>query len=241
MTADRKPKIVALTGAGVSAESGIKTFRDSGGLWENHAVSDVATPEGFARNPKLVWNFYRERYRKAIEASPNPGHYALSRIEEMFGERFWLITQNVDGLHQRAGSHNVLEMHGSLHTCFCTDCLRHYPTKEILDQNPIPYCSACGAMLRPDIVWFGEIPYHLDKIEVLLQNCDIFLVIGTSGAVYPAAGFVMTTKYMGARTLGFNLEKPLNSNFFDEFVQGKTGDSLPQYVTRLEQAYCNTD
>ncbi len=225
-------KIVALTGAGISAESGIRTFREGGGLWEEHAIDDVASPEGFERNPDLVWKFYRERYAQASQAVPNAGHHALVRLEKALGESFSLITQNVDGLHRLAGNHNLIEMHGSLHTTFCTSCEAKYEINVALTQTGLPHCPACNALLRPDIVWFGEIPYELERIEEQIRNCELFIVIGTSGSVYPAAGFVMTARYYGAKTLGFNLERPLNSLFFDEFTPGKTGETLPLFVDK---------
>lgn len=233
MAFNKKPGIVVLTGAGISAESGIRTFRDAGGLWENHRVEDVASPEGFARDPEMVWRFYKDRYYHSLQALPNPGHLALVKLEQVYPDNFTLITQNVDGLHRHAGSRKLYEMHGRLRTALCSSCtLRHDMAS--LDLEPlIPLCPSCGGKMRPDIVWFGEIPYYLDEIEEALQDCVLMLVIGTSGVVYPAAGFVMTAKYFGARTIGVNFEKPEQYDVFDEFYQGKAGEVLPGLVNRL--------
>ncbi|HNQ43936.1 MAG TPA: NAD-dependent deacylase [Candidatus Cloacimonadota bacterium] len=226
-------RCLVLTGAGISAESGIKTFRDSGGLWENHKVEDVASPQGFNRNPELVWNFYKQRYWQSLDALPNPAHYALVEMEKNLGDGFSLITQNVDGLHTKAGSKRCYEMHGRLSSCFCTNCRSHYKLAEIDLSQALPDCPKCGKLLRPDIVWFGEIPYYLYEIEALLKSCELFLVLGTSGAVYPAAGFVMTAKLFGAHTISINLDKPDNLSFIDEFHQGKCGEILPNMVNQL--------
>jgi NAD-dependent deacetylase len=223
-------KVIVLTGAGISAESGIKTFRDNDGLWENHKVEHVATPEAFIANPELVWDFYKQRYQSAKQALPNQGHYALVELEKALGSNFRLITQNVDGLHTKAGNKNVLDMHGNLNTCFCTVCKKSYQLAEVDLSVSLPLCQHCNGLLRPNIVWFGEIPYHLDLIERLISNCNVFIVVGTSGVVYPAAGFVMTAKYKGAVTVGINLEKPHNAGFFDYFYVGKAGKLLPELV-----------
>lgn len=223
-------KVVVLTGAGISAESGLKTFRDSDGLWEDHRIETVATPQAFIADPELVWSFYLQRYRKSLAAQPNPGHYALVELEKYLKANFTLITQNVDGLHQRAGSINVREMHGRLEQCFCTDCGKIYHLSDLDLSDALPRCSQCEFLLRPDIVWFGEIPYYLDKIDKVLNACEVFIVIGTSGVVYPAAGFVMTAKYRGAQVIGINLEQPENMQYIDFFFQGKSGDILPQLV-----------
>lgn len=223
-------RIMVLTGAGISAESGIRTFRDSGGLWENHPVDDVASPGGFRRDPKLVWNFYKQRYAQALTVEPNPGHLALKKLEDVMGDRFWLVTQNVDGLHDRAGNQNLIEMHGSLHSSFCTACGGNQPTGELDLEMELPTCPACNKMMRPDIVWFGEMPYRMDEIDALLNKSNLLLVIGTSGVVYPAAGFVMRAKYLGAHTVSVNLDAPDNDAFFDEIHQGKAGTILPDLL-----------
>jgi len=229
---NRDDKVVVLTGAGISAESGLKTFRDNDGLWENHNVEDVATPEGFRRNSKMVWRFYKERYYQSLKAKPNPGHYAIERLEEFLGDNFILITQNVDGLHSLAGDKRVWEMHGSLQSCFCTKCGTNYPIKDI-DLNPdIPLCPKCGSALRPDIVWFGEIPYYMNEIDAVLKTVNYFIVAGTSGTVQPAASLVYLAKMNGAKTIGVNLLPPENLLFLDEFHQGKTGEILPKLVEK---------
>jgi len=228
-----KDKIVVLTGAGISAESGIRTFRDSDGLWENHRVEDVATPEGFERNPKLVWSFYKERYAQSQQAEPNAGHLALVELEAAFPDRFTLITQNVDGLHLRAGSKHLYEMHGTLYKCFCTRCLQRFPIEQADLTADIPPCSLCGAMLRPDIVWFGEMPYYMDEIYKALHKCTVFISIGTSGQVYPAAYFITQARQGGAKTIAVNLDTPENNAFADYFLQGKAGEILPQLVKEM--------
>ncbi len=224
--------VTVLTGAGISAESGIKTFRDSDGLWENYDVEKVATPEAFEDNPVLVWDFYKQRYQNAISAKPNLGHYALVDLELKLGAGFNLITQNIDGLHKAAGSKNVIEMHGSLYKCSCVRCSSKHNILDIDLTPAIPTCPKCNGKLRPDVVWFGEIPYHLEEIERLLRRSDVFIVIGTSGVVYPAAGFVQAAKYQGATTVGINLEKPDNLKYFDFFYPGRAGDILPGLVIK---------
>jgi len=221
--------IVILTGAGISAESGIQTFRASDGLWENHRVEDVATPEGFQRDPELVWRFYKARYFQSLNASPNPGHNALVELERRIGERFFLVTQNVDGLHLRAGSQNVVEMHGRLNSCFCSQCASHFLLSEIDLSSPIPLCLKCKKKLRPDIVWFGEMPYCMDEILLKLNKASIFLTIGTSGNVYPAANFIEIARHRGAKTVGVNLDLPLNKGLMDDFFLGKAGEILPTF------------
>jgi NAD-dependent deacetylase len=223
-------RVAVLTGAGISAESGIKTFRDSNGLWENHSVEEVATPEGFARNPELVWEFYRQRYQQMLTVKPNSGHYALKELEEYLGDNFLLITQNIDGLHSLAGSKNLLEMHGTIRQAFCAKCRTIYPTDEVIGEKGIPHCEKCSALLRPDVVWFGEMPYHMEEIINFLQNLDYFITVGTSGVVYPAAQFLITAKYSGSTTIGINLETPDNYRFIDEFHQGLSGKILPDLV-----------
>ncbi len=198
----RPKKIVVLTGAGISAESGIQTFRAADGLWENHRVEDVASPEGFKRNPGLVQRFYNERRRKLLEPgiSPNDGHLALARLEREFKGDFLLVTQNIDDLHERAGSKNLIHMHGELFKVRCLDSEKIFVWKE--DITPASACPCCGksGVLRPHIVWFGEMPLFMDRISAALEECDLFLSIGTSGNVYPAAGFVRIAAEAGART-----------------------------------------
>lgn len=230
MPINKATRLLVLTGAGISAESGLKTFRESDGLWENHRMDDVATPAAFERDPEMVWRFYKERWEQANSAKPNAGHFALVELESYLGKNFNLITQNVDGLHSLAGSHNLIEMHGSIHNCLCSQCSAKYPYTEINSEQAIPICPKCGGALRPDIIWFGELPYQIQKIKGLLQNCDVFLIVGTSGVVYPAAGFVMTAKYLGAKTIAVNLDQTENHEFIDEFHQGKAGEILPRLV-----------
>lgn len=233
--------IVILTGAGTSAESGIETFRDAGdgrgGLWENHRVEDVATPEAFARDPDLVLRFYDMR-RAAIQTRrPNPAHHALARLEAAWpaivpGGTVTLVTQNVDDLHGRAGSRNLIHMHGEHLSAWCTACdTRHRWTAALADRPP---CPACGTRaLRPDIVWFGEIPYRMDEIGAALEQVDLFVSIGTSGAVYPAAGFVRNARDLGAATLELNLERSQGSGWFDESRLGPATELVPAWVDEL--------
>ena len=226
----QETKIVILTGAGISAESGLKTFRDNDGLWETHRVEDVATPEAFIRVPKMVWRFYKQRYFQLDEVVPNDGHQALVQLENQLGDNFTLITQNVDGLHSLVGNKRVYEMHGSLKSCFCSSCKAEFKMAEVELEPDIPICPKCEGKLRPDIVWFGEMPYHLEELYRAVYQCNIFMVIGTSGYVYPAAQFLEIAKQNGAYTVGVNLEKPLNSGFMDEFHQGRSGDVLPELI-----------
>lgn len=228
-----KEKVVVLTGAGISAESGIKTFRDENGLWRNWKIEEVASYDAFTQNPSLVWEFYRMRYLQLSEVSPNPAHHALAEFEDKLAGRYTLITQNVDGLHLEAGSRHVLEMHGSLRRTFCDNCGKKYATNEINVHEEVPECKICGGNLRPDIVWFGEIPYSLDKIEAAMQGCDLFLVIGTSGVVYPAAGLLSIARSNNSYCIGVNLDAPSNLGLLNEFHQGKAGEILPKLLNEL--------
>lgn len=225
--------IVVLTGAGISAESGIATFRDNGGLWNNYRVEDVAAPEGFRRNPQLVHDFYNMRRRDLENAEPNAAHYALARLEAEFGADVTIVTQNVDDLHERAGTKNLIHMHGELLSVRCTACTYQVHTHE--DTSVDSVCPQCGRMgtLRPDIVWFGEVPIHMDRIERLLYKADLFISLGTSGAVYPAAGFVQAANSAGAHTVELNLEKSHGASYFKEKIYGKAGEVVPEYVERL--------
>jgi len=228
--------IVILTGAGISAESGIQTFRDAGGLWENHPVEQVATPEGFAADPILVHRFYNLRRAALKDVKPNAAHIALGRLQSDFEGRVTLVTQNVDDLHERGGSSGVIHMHGELRSAFCTSCCNHKQI-QLEDLNTELPCPACGTKggLRPDIVWFGEMPYQMDRIETALQSCDLFVSIGTSGAVYPAAGFVQLARMHGAQTLELNLEPSQGSAFFSETRRGPATQLVPEWVASLVQ------
>jgi NAD-dependent deacetylase len=233
--------VLVLTGAGVSAESGIRTFRDAGGLWEDHPVDQVATPEGFAADPALVWRFYSARRAKAKTCAPNPGHRALRDLELRLGDRFLLATQNVDGLHGQAGSKRVVEVHGSLFLTRCSVCARppFADDREYTDGPPL--CDACAAqgrraLLRPHIVWFGEMldPAVLGRIAAFMRAACrhrfVFLAAGTSGVVYPAAGMVIEARASGALTWLVNAEPADNARHFEHFVQGPSGEILPRLL-----------
>jgi len=225
--------IVILTGAGISAESGIETFRDAGGLWEGHAVEQVATPEGFAADPKLVHRFYNLRRTALAGVKPNAAHFALGTLQAQFDGQVTLVTQNVDDLHERGGSSDVIHMHGELLSAFCSVCKSRWrQTEDLSVDTPCPACQTRGGP-RPDIVWFGEMPYQMDRIEQVLQNCDLFVSIGTSGAVYPAAGFVQLAHIHGAQTLELNLEPSQGSAFFSETRYGPATELVPKWVGSL--------
>jgi NAD-dependent deacetylase len=225
--------IVILTGAGVSAESGLATFRGPDGLWEGHRVEDVATPEAFARDPALVHAFYDARRAKLGIVEPNAAHLALARLDAEWPGELLLVTQNVDDLHERAGSKRLIHMHGELVRGWCLRCNERFGWAGPMGEGAeCPLCSATGRV-RPDIVWFGEMPHEMDRIEEALQRCDLFVSIGTSGAVYPAAGFVQTARYCGAKTLEMNFEPSLGSVFFDESRVGKAGGLVPAWVEEV--------
>ncbi|MGE5722576.1 MAG: NAD-dependent deacylase [Sphingomonadales bacterium] len=225
--------IVILTGAGISAESGLATFRGPEGLWEGHRVQDVATPEAFDRDPELVQRFYDARRARLKEVEPNAAHRALARLDAGWTGDLLIVTQNVDDLHERAGAHRVLHMHGELNSAWCLACDARVRWEEGLsDGPPCPECGTRGA-LRPDIVWFGEMPYGMDRIDAALREADLFVSIGTSGAVYPAAGYVQTARYVGARTLEMNLDPSQGSLFFDETRLGRAGELVPAWVEEL--------
>jgi len=226
------PRIVVLTGAGISAESGVPTFRDSGGLWEGHRVEDVATPEGFARDPGAVLRFYDARRRAAASALPNAAHRALARLERALGDNVLVVTQNVDDLHERAGTRNLAHMHGELRRALCTNCASRPEWDG--DLEGLPPCPSCGErMLRPDVVWFGELPYDLDRIENAVVDADVFVSIGTSGAVYPAAGYVALAAAYGARTVELNLEPSDAAVPFDQSRAGRATDIVPAWVDEV--------
>jgi NAD-dependent deacetylase len=224
--------VVVLTGAGISAESGVPTFRDADGLWEGHRVEDVATPEAFEWQPEVVQAFYDVRRAALDTVEPNKAHLALARLEQHLGDEFTLVTQNIDDLHERAGSRRVVHMHGELRSALCTTCGRR--SSFTGDMAGGPPCPGCGALtLRPDVVWFGELPYELDRIFAALEAADRFVSIGTSGAVYPAAGFVQVARSAGARTLELNLEPSEGSHFFHEARHGLAGELVPTWVDQV--------
>lgn len=225
-------KVVVLTGAGISAESGVPTFRDADGLWEGHRVEDVATPEAFVRDPETVQRFYDARRAALAGVEPNRAHAALARLEQWLGDDLLVVTQNIDDLHERAGSTRVLHMHGELLSALCAACETRSPWREDLGHGPA--CPRCAtAALRPDVVWFGEVPYEMDRIFGALEECDQFVSIGTSGAVYPAAGFVRAARAYGARTLELNLLPSEGSMFFHEARQGPASELVPAWVEDL--------
>ncbi len=215
-TEDRKAHILILTGAGISAESGLGTFRDKGGLWTRFDIEEVATPEGYARNPARVLEFYNMRRRTCREAAPNPGHAAIARLQREWPGEVTLVTQNIDDLHERAGSPEVIHMHGRIMGALCAACANRWDWAGDMgpddmgphDMSPDDACPACAmpGTVRPDVVWFGEMPYELETIWERLEACDLFVAVGTSGSVYPAAGFVADARHRGARTLEINLE-----------------------------------
>jgi NAD-dependent deacetylase len=239
---DGRTYLLVLTGAGVSAESGVPTFRDSNGLWENHSFEEVASPRGFARDAALVWRFYSQRREGAAAVKPNPGHEALVEWERRMGDRFLLATQNVDGLHRVAGSQRMVEMHGHLFTTRCSSCNRPpFEDRTVYPEGTVPTCDKCGGKLRPHIVWFGEMldPAGIERIEGFVQGALankgrlVFLAAGTSGAVYPAAGLVDQVRARGGRTWLVNLESAENAERFHHFVRGKSGEVLPR-LARFE-------
>ena len=229
----RPRSIVVLTGAGISAESGIETFRAAEGLWANHRVDDVATPEGFARNPQLVYEFYNQRRRQLLtpEISPNAAHSALAKFEHEFDGEFLLVTQNVDNLHERAGSQNLIHMHGELLKMRCLNSKLVFDVSEDFDYDTHCRCCRSAGNLRPHVVWFGEMPLQMNRINSALENCDMFVAIGTSGNVYPASGFYQTAKIRKASTVELNLE--LTGSSFDRHVRGPATECVPQFFESL--------
>jgi len=221
--------LFVLTGAGISAESGLPTFRASDGLWAGHRVEDVCTPEALEQNPALVWQFYSERRAQGQKADPNPAHIALANLERQLGDRFFLCTQNVDDLHERAGSTRLVHMHGELAKSRCEQECGHPPIEDravYKSLAEVGHC-VCGARLRPHIVFFGEIPLEMDRIQREISKASLMLVVGTSGSVYPAANFVHWSRQNGARTVYLGPEPPLNASAFTHVVEGKAGETLP--------------
>ena len=253
---NRIRNIVILTGAGISAESGLQTFRAADGLWEGHRVEDVATPEAFARDQALVHQFYDARRARLGEVEPNAAHVALARLDAEWPGELLIVTQNVDDLHERAGAKRLLHMHGELKRGWCLGCGERFEWEGDMSAGPVcversrdtprerpstllgtngNICPSCQLenMVRPDIVWFGEMPYEMETIEEALMGCDLFVSIGTSGAVYPAAGFVQTAKYRGARCLEINLEPSQGSIFFDERRYGRASELVPKWIEEI--------
>lgn len=224
--------IVILTGAGISAESGLATFRGPDGLWEGHRVEDVCTPEALARDPELVHRFYDERRAKLAAVEPNAAHAALAALDDAWPGELLIVTQNVDDLHERAGARRLIHMHGELRSALCAACGAAVPWADALP--PGSCCAHCGrARLRPDIVFFGEMPYAMERIESALHEADLFVSIGTSGAVYPAAGFVQAAAHAGARTLELNLDPSAGSRYFEESRLGPASRLVPELVSEL--------
>lgn len=225
------PALVILSGAGISAESGVRTFRDHDGLWEGHRIEDVATPEAFSANPQLVHEFYNLR-RKQLEAvSPNAAHFALADLESRWPGDYLLVTQNVDDLHERAGSKKIIHMHGELKSAFCQFCrYKQIWLNDLSEINPCPACKRTKA-LRPEIVWFGEIPYQMDEIYSMVSRCSYFVAVGTSGLVYPAAGLVQLADQ--AIKIEINLQDSALANLFDKSYLGKATEKVPEFVNDL--------
>lgn len=224
--------IVVLTGAGLSAESGVSTFRDPQGIWSKYDWREVATPEGFRKNPDYVHEFYNMRRRAHRGIKPNAAHFALARLEANH-THVTIVTQNVDALHEAAGTRSLIHMHGEALRALCTHCTRSLPWLDDLSTvTPCPTCQKTGGM-RPDVVWFGETPYHMEKILDTLAVCDLFISVGTSGNVYPAAGFAAEARANGAHTIELNLEPSQVATAFHETIYGRATDIVPAYVCRL--------
>lgn len=231
----RYSSILVLTGAGISAESGIQTFRGGGGLWAGHDIEEVATFEGYVRDPRKVLNFYNDRRRDLQRAGiePNAAHLALAEFEREHPGEFLLVTQNVDNLHERAGSRELRHMHGELEKVRCQRCHEVYASREDLGLGTqCPWCMAAGRV-RPHIVWFGEMPFHMDEIHLRLARCDLFVSIGTSGNVYPAAGFVELANQRGITTVELNLEPSEGASLFSEGHYGPATQIVPEFFARL--------
>jgi NAD-dependent deacetylase len=231
----RGADIVVLTGAGISRESGLHTFRDADGIWARHRIEDVATPEAFARDPEAVHAFYNARRRGLLDVAiqPNAAHRALADLEQRWSGPVLLVTQNIDDLHERAGSRNLIHMHGEILKARCTACGSVQPWRDDLSTDlPCPACANAGGM-RPDVVWFGEMPLAMDRIYAALADVELFISIGTSGAVYPAAGFVAEARAVGAHTVELNLEPSEGAQHFAEARHGPASEIVPAYVREL--------
>ena len=222
-------RVFVLTGAGISAESGLPTFRASDGLWAGHRVEEICTPEAFEENPALVWEFYSKRRADCAKAEPNAAHKSLAELESEIGDRFCLCTQNVDDLHERAGSTRLIHMHGELSKSRCSEDCGTAPVEDRAVYESLSEVGrcACGARLRPHIVFFGEMPLEMRRIQQEMNRSTLMLVIGTSGSVYPAANFVHWARQAGAKTVYIGPEQPLNADAFDTIVEGKAGEVLP--------------
>lgn len=224
-------RLFVLTGAGISAESGLATFRGSGGLWNGYRVEEVATPEAWKANPELVWRFYSMRRRDAMAAEPNTAHRALAALEGQMADRFYLCTQNVDDLHERGGSNRIHHMHGTLFESRCVHCEEPFSDSNFYESaNELPKCKSCGAPVRPHIVWFGEMPLDMNQIYRELDRATVLLVIGTSGSVYPAAGFVHVANLRGIKTMYIGPEEPQNVDAFDEILLGTATELVPRLL-----------
>lgn len=229
---DAMQKIVILTGAGISAESGLGTFRDRDGIWARHRIEDVATPEGFARDPARVHDFYNARRAQAAGARPNAAHAALARLQEARRAEVVIVTQNVDGLHEAAGARDVIHMHGELSRALCAACGHRWNAPPVMSGRDA--CPACDARAcRPDVVWFGEIPYRMEEILGHLEEADLFAAIGTSGQVWPAAGFAQEARRAGAHCVEINLEPSAVAGDFHETRQGRASEAVPGWVAGL--------
>ena len=232
-----KDRAFVLTGAGISAESGLPTFRGTGGIWRGYRAQEVATPEAFHANPEMVWQFYSERRKRHASVTANPAHFALAELERRLGDRFFLCTQNVDSLHEQAGSKRIVHMHGRLMQTRCSrEGCRAKPFDDdrcYMSRAEIPTCVQCGALLRPHVCWFGEAPFSMDHILAELRACTVLLTIGSSGVVEPAASFVRMAKGHRARTIYIGPEEPVNLGFFDDVALGKAGEVLPKLVKEL--------
>ncbi len=226
--------IVILTGAGLSAESGLHTFRDKDGIWSKYDYREVATPEGYRRNPALVLDFYNQRRRQNVDVKPNAAHLALARLEAEHPGDVLIVTQNIDPLHEMAGSKNLIHMHGEILSALCANCgtRTNVGTEDITLELVCLSCATPGKM-RPDVVWFGEMPYHMEPIYDALSSCDLFISIGTSGTVYPAASFVVEARRVGAHTVELNLEPSEGISDFREAIHGRATEIVPAYVERL--------
>lgn len=230
---DSYKKIVFLTGAGISAESGLATFRSENGLWNNHRVEDVATIEAYYKNPDYVHDFYNEMKPELWNAKPNAAHLAITKLQQNYPAEVDIITQNVDTLHEKAKSKNIYHIHGQINQAVCMNCGQVLETwGDVSSETVCQNCQVMG-MMKPNIVFFGENLLYMDKVEELLRTCDLFVSVGTSGVVFPAASFVQTAKYYGADTIEFNLEATSNNFYFDKHVMGKAGETLPKFVDEL--------